>query len=370
MDFAFLPPEINSARMYSGPGAGVLLAAAGSWDSLCAELSTAAQVYGSVLRGLSDLAWHGPTAQAMVAAATPYAVWLHTTAEQTQQTAMQARAAAAAFELAHAMTVPPTAVAANRAQLKLLVATNFFGQNTGAIAATEVQYAEYWAQDATAMYSYATSSAAATVQLTPFDSPSQTTNQDGVTAQNLAVAKADATVMSSAAHATTDEEEGFGSNSNALVVLDVIRTVDDAIGGTSGLSLFAPQAIGANRWLGGLTNLAAPGFGGALAELPELAGFTSSAGSGASLADVTVTLGRAGSMGSMSVPGSWTAPSSNVVTALPGDGLSAVAGTAEPAGSGSGMPGIPGMRPPSRAALVVPRYGVRIKVMPRPPCAG
>ncbi len=186
--------------MYSGPGAGVLLAAAGSWDSLCAELSTAAQVYGSVLRGLSDLAWRGPTAQAMVAAATPYAVWLHATAEQTQQTAMQARAAAAAFELAHAMTVPPTAVAANRAQLKLLVATNFFGQNTGAIAATEVQYAEYWAQDATAMYGYATSSAAATVQLTPFDSPSQTTNQDGVTAQNLAVAKADATVMSSAAH--------------------------------------------------------------------------------------------------------------------------------------------------------------------------
>jgi PPE-SVP subfamily C-terminal region len=153
-------------------------------------------------------------------------------------------------------------------------------------------------------------------------------------------------------------------------VLDVIRTIDDAIGGTSGISLFAPQAIGANRWLGGLTNLAAPGFGGALAELPELAGFTSGAGSGASLADVTVTLGRAGSMGSMSVPASWTAPSSNVITSLPGDGLSAVAGSAEPAGSGSGVPGIPGMRPPSRAALVVPRYGVRIKVMPRPPCAG
>ena len=38
--------------------------------------------------------------------------------------------------------------------------------------------------------------------------------------------------------------------------------------------------------------------------------------------------------------------------------LSRVAGSAETARSGSGVPGMPGMRPPSRAALVVPRYGV------------
>lgn len=32
------------------------------------------------------------------------------------------------------------------------VATNILGQNTPAIAATETQYAEMWAQDAAAMY--------------------------------------------------------------------------------------------------------------------------------------------------------------------------------------------------------------------------
>ena len=34
MDFAILPPEINSGRMYAGPGSGPMLAAAAAWDGL------------------------------------------------------------------------------------------------------------------------------------------------------------------------------------------------------------------------------------------------------------------------------------------------------------------------------------------------
>ena len=41
MDFATLPPELNSGRMYAGPGAGPMLAAAAAWNALAAELSTA-----------------------------------------------------------------------------------------------------------------------------------------------------------------------------------------------------------------------------------------------------------------------------------------------------------------------------------------
>src|SRR5258708_11726461 len=73
------------------------------------------------------------------------------------------------------MTVPPPVIAVNRAQLMMLVATNFFGQNTPAIAATEAQYAEMWAQDAAAMYGYAASSASAT-ELTRFAAAPQTAN--------------------------------------------------------------------------------------------------------------------------------------------------------------------------------------------------
>lgn len=38
LDFGALPPEINSGRMYAGPGSGPLLAAAAAWDALAAEL--------------------------------------------------------------------------------------------------------------------------------------------------------------------------------------------------------------------------------------------------------------------------------------------------------------------------------------------
>ncbi|MCA2323298.1 PPE domain-containing protein, partial [Mycobacterium intracellulare] len=34
MDFGALPPEFNSARMYSGPGSASMMAAAWAWNML------------------------------------------------------------------------------------------------------------------------------------------------------------------------------------------------------------------------------------------------------------------------------------------------------------------------------------------------
>ena len=91
----------------------------------------------------------------MAAAAAPYAVWMSTTAAQAEQAAAQAMAAASAYEAAFAMTVPPPVIAANRSLTMMLIATNVLGQNTAAIAASEAQYAEMWAQDSAAMEGYA-----------------------------------------------------------------------------------------------------------------------------------------------------------------------------------------------------------------------
>ena len=84
------------------------------------------------------------------------------------------------------MTVPPPVIAANRVLLMTLIATNFFGQNTPAIAATEAQYMEMWAQDAVAMYGYAAASATAT-ELAQFVSPPNTTSAGAVSQQAAAV---------------------------------------------------------------------------------------------------------------------------------------------------------------------------------------
>lgn len=192
MDFGIYPPEINSGRMYTGPGSGPMLAAAQAWQGLADELYTAASAYQSVVSGLTAGPWSGPSSASMAAAAASYVTWLSATTAQAEETAAQAVAAVAAYEAAFAATVPPSVIAVNRTQLMTLVATNFFGQNTPAIAATETQYAEMWAQDAAAMYGYAASSASASA-LTPFSSLRQTTKPSGTVSQAAAVGQAAST---------------------------------------------------------------------------------------------------------------------------------------------------------------------------------
>jgi PPE-repeat protein len=188
LDFGALPPEVNSGRIYFGPGSAPLLAAATAWDALANELQTTAASYASTISELGS-SWQGPSSVAAADAAAPYTAWLSSTAAQAEQTASQAQAAAAAYEAAFAASIPPPVIAANRATLAMLVATNFLGQNTPAIAANEATYAEFWAQDAGAMYSYAGAASTAS-QLTPFAQAPSTTNDTGQATQSAANAQA------------------------------------------------------------------------------------------------------------------------------------------------------------------------------------
>ncbi|MGH7732825.1 MAG: PPE family protein [Gemmatimonadales bacterium] len=237
MDFGLLPPEINSGRMYAGPGPGPMLAAAAAWDGLASELGSTASSYQSVVEGLTSGAWQGPSSASMAAAAAPYVTWMNASAAQAEQTATQARAAAAAYETAFAATVPPPVIAANRSLLMTLIATNILGQNTPAIAATEAHYAAMWAQDAAAMYGYAGSAATAT-QLTPFSEPPQTTNPSGAASHTAAVAQTTGTSASS--NIATQLSQLITSVPNALQSLATTVTSSPTTGSTnllSGLSL-------------------------------------------------------------------------------------------------------------------------------------
>ena len=149
----------------------------------------------------------------------------YATAAQVEQTGAQAKMAAAAYEAAFAETVPPHVIAANRTQLATLVATNIFGQNALAIAATEAEYAEMWAQDAAAMYAYALSSASATT-LSPFAPPPWTTNREGLAKQAAAVGHSTGIAAGNVQSTVSSVPETFSAVPNALTSLTAPAAAD------------------------------------------------------------------------------------------------------------------------------------------------
>ncbi len=303
MDFSVLPPEINSARMYSGPGSAPLMVAATAWDELATELDSTAASYSSVISGLTGAEWLGPSSSSMAAAAAPYAVWMSTTAAQAEQAAAQAMAAASAYEAAFAMTVPPPVIAANRSLTMMLIATNVLGQNTAAIAASEAQYAEMWAQDSAAMEGYASSSAAAST-LRPFASPPQTTNPAGSRARP---ARSPKLLRPAATSPLAIGTIGDG----VLVSLNLISLGSLA----TSLTILGQGAVGLTDQHRGETS---PSVEVGTVQGPNLptAGLMSRSGSGAAVSAFT---GRASSIGGLSVPPSWATPLAvrQVAAALP-----------------------------------------------------
>lgn len=314
MDFGALPPEINSARMYSGPGSGPMLAAAEAWEMLASELNSSAAAYRSVVAGLTVGGWQGPSSIMMADAVAPYLAWMHGTAAEAEHTAARAKAAAAAYQSTYAITVPPPLIAANRSQLASLVASNFFGQNTPAIAATEAAYDEMWAQDAAAMYGYAASSAAAT-RLTPFSHPPQTTNPAGPAAQTAAASQAPTTagphLLTQLPNALQQlaEPSAAATAASPLSATDVFNdTVSSASGAASissssfgGASIATTNhaiAISATR---DVAQGIGPFFAGSTGPPPPAA--PGSLGGPA----VSAVLGRASLVGTLSVPQTWAA---------------------------------------------------------------
>lgn len=175
-DVGALPPEVNSARMYTGPGTAPMLAAAEAWRALAAELSAAASSAQAAITELTAQSWFGPASGSMAAAATAYVQWLGSTAATADDTAGRLMLAVSDFQQAFAAMVPPPVIAENRSRLAALIASNAVGQNTTAIAAAEAEYAVMWSQDAMAMYGYAARSAAATA-LKTFTAPPPVTDE-------------------------------------------------------------------------------------------------------------------------------------------------------------------------------------------------
>ena len=403
MDFGALPPEVNSGLMYTGPGSGPLMAAAAAWDGVAAELGTATSGYSSVISELTGAPWIGPSSSAMVSAVTPYVSWLSALGGQAEETASQATAAAAAYETAFAMTVPPPVIAANRVLLANLIATNFLGQNTPAIAVTEAQYMEMWAQDAGAMYTYAASSAAASV-LSSFDSPPNTTTPDAEAKQAQAVTQAAEQPASNAAQTVSNTTSQAVSSSSTTANTTASTTSTSTTSTTStpwwsswltiptptnpmGLSpsfyttlrqsLQAYFGVGLGAFGYSIQQQLTRGLGttaggsGAWYPTPQFAGLFLGASHGGGAA-ATAHLSVATKIGGLSVPSNWgITPAEAAIEepALKATTVNYLAAEA-PASNGilQGMPMTGGAR--RGATGFTHKYGFKHSVLTRPPSAG
>src|ERR1700733_8923101 len=408
VDFGALAPEINSARMYMGPGASSFQVAASAWNGLAAELQSAAQGYQTTITQLASDEWNGPASAAMASAAQPYVTWLQETSTQAEQAAAQAQAAVAAYEQAFAATVAPPLVAANRAETAAAVQANVFGQYTPLISQLEAQYGQMWAQDAAAMYGYAGQSASA-AQVTPFATPAATTSPAGTAAQSAAVSQATGPSAASssqsilqqltssmpnslqslaspaATSAATTTETPFQSLFALIFGTTVLPTNLSALVGdyspyaslfynteglpyfSVGMGNFGVQIAKSAGMLGGAAPAAAApalhglsGLGGALG-----------GGGGAAAHSVSAISGGAGSVGRLAVPASWIGGAPQVAPQGVQLVSSVSAAPEAAAGSGNLMGGMPlaGTRAGFGNGLG-PRYGFKPTVMPRPPSAG
>lgn len=365
MDFAALPPEVNSGRIYVGPGSGPMLAAAAAWDQLAASLHSAASAYQSEITSLTGGPWVGPAAESMAAAAAPYVEWMRTTAGLAEQAANQAKVAAAAYETAFAATVPPPVIAANRSLLAALIATNVLGQNTPAIATAETQYAEMWAQDASAMYGYASSAASATT-LTPFTPPQQNTNSGAD--QPAAVAQATGTAAGNTQNVVSSTQQAFASVPNTLtsfatpaaaadppsgldLLSDLIAVFLDAPASVAGLGIDSPGTLVSLPFdvVGALTGFHTDDIVSGWAGIQSWPGYapipptpfpviTNLAGGSAGGVAPLGGLGQANTVGGLSVPPGWAAAAPAIrpaALALPSTSVGAAVQAAQ-ATSGSG----------------------------------
>jgi PPE-repeat protein len=398
-DFASRPPEVNSALIYSGAGAGPLMAASSAFNNLSSELTSNAASYESVISQLTGSEWTGPSSEAMSAAAQPYITWLDTTSAQLRVAATQATASAAAYEAAFAASIPPPVILANRTTLAALVATNILGQNTPAIAANEAMYGEFWAQDAAAMYGYASSASAASGTLTPLTPPAQNTNPAGPGQQAAAVSSAAGTNgTSSALNNTLGGLQGASSAAAnpaaAVPAADTVGSVLSALNGLFGVPILANGIYNVGvtlAWNSAMMTATLPLLGHFLAGSPfgvtisdtsplgaglgfgtTLAG-ASSVGVGGVGGATLAGMGSASSVGGMSVPAGWSAAAPGVESAagtqLAGSGWTAAADEAAVGTSGGGMNGVmPGMASAGGKGgmgMAGPRYGVKPKVMPK-----
>lgn len=376
-DYALLPPELNSLRMYTGVGATSLVESAVAWENIARELFTAATDWAAIISQLTGT-WTGPSANNMATAALTYQSWLTATATLCEQTATQIMVAVASYEQAYSMTVPPPVIATNRTLLAQLLATNFFGVNAAAIAATEAEYMEYWAQDAEAMYQYLLGSLQAMQQIDSFSPapngsrPVPKINPDIGTAvtKRVAISPGQGPLLDVA-----DFLAGNGNGPAAQLFNDLFSTNGIGLNANIWNTVASTGLIAPSSSLLPLIALGQTDRTNALAEhnneTQERQAQAQAEAAGRPPQAIEAAVGRGARIGPLAVPSTWgdQITLASKATPLTSSPLSQNGVNGQPGLSGA--PGVPLMASSSKSGVAQhPKYGIRPMIMTRPPAGG
>lgn len=396
MEYGALPPEINSARAYAGPQSTPLNAAAAAWQALAANLASSATALNAAIMALLGGGFQGPSSVMMAGGAAESLRWLTQSAAQAEQMALAATQAGRAVDAAYAGVVPPPLIEANRTLLETLIATNFMGVNSPAIAATIAEYDEMWTRDATVMYGFSADAAAVTASLIPFTPPMPTVNAGGVAGQAAAVAQASGTAagqvgQNAAAAGQTVSSMGGGGASDAASIMTMapqfLSSVPQALQGLASPLMGGMgnplQSLGGFQslltpFLGMMSNPMMGGIGGAGAATSAAAALSGAGGMGGGgfgaggAGALSAGLGRGGSLGGLSVPATWAANaqsaggSAGPVSASSGGASGAAAPHAAGAAGGTGAAPMAAMGGRDNSSGSGQSFGAPVRVLPRP----
>jgi PPE-repeat protein len=151
-----ITPEVNAFRLTmagAGPTAHVPQVTA---FETAAITHTQQATQMAATAAATAASFVGAGGQSMMQCAAVQSTWMTTAGAFAQKSAGTIGAGINAYGSAVAATIPVPTVVANRVRETTLQATNIIGQNSPAIAESNFEYGEFWAQNAGAMMGYLT----------------------------------------------------------------------------------------------------------------------------------------------------------------------------------------------------------------------
>lgn len=326
----------------TGPGPAALAPAVAAYET--ASITHMEQGAQMMLTAAATAAgsWQGHGGTAMMAAAVPKSEWQVEAGGHATKGAALIAEAATAHATAAMSTVPYPVVIANRIKEAALQAANVpaMGTLTPAIIESNVEYGEFWSQNATAMTSYSTAALGIISGLSvPLRPPMMTSNPAGIAAGALSMGAGLAqTGLQGAAEAMGAPAQAAGqvAATAAPTALSAATSAGNAKSGT------APQGDSA---VAGAPPLAQPEGSELLSSGQSMMGVASSAPQ--ALQGLTSPLGQVTSvpqqaMGQLSgmlggMPGMSGGPGGGGLSAMsPGNLASSMSGVSGGYGSGGG----------------------------------